>query len=73
MVKINVGGKRRPLLLKKIRDDLYVTNPMSFDEALSDVGLIRIDPDHNIIDKIIPSVSETPDEGKMKFQYLSSN
>jgi hypothetical protein len=46
MVKINVGGKRRPLLLKKIRDDLYVTNPMSFDEAPSEV---EVTPDEGKI------------------------
>jgi hypothetical protein len=70
MVKINVGGKRRHLFLKKIRDDLYVTNPMSFDEAPSEVKMTRTDNNHKSIDTKIPSVSET-DEGKMKFQHLN--
>jgi hypothetical protein len=72
MVKINVGGKRRPFFLKKIRDDLYVTNPMSFDEALPDVGLIRTDDNHKSIDTKISSVSKTP-EGTMIFQHLNLN
>jgi hypothetical protein len=42
MVKINLRGKRRPFFLKKIRDDLYVTNPVLFDEAQPDVGLIGL-------------------------------
>ncbi len=69
ILKVNVGGKRRYLLLKKIRDDLYVTNPMSFDEAPSNVGVIGMDPDQERFDENIPSVLET-DEGKMKFSFV---
>jgi hypothetical protein len=71
MVKINLGGKRRPYLLKKIKNDLYVTNPMSFDEAPSDVGVKGTDPDHKSIDEIIPPVSK-PDERKIIFHYRFS-
>jgi hypothetical protein len=68
MVKINVGGKRRPYLLKKIKNDLYVTNPTSFDEAPSNVGVIGMDPNRKTIDKIIPKVSKI-DERKIIFHY----
>jgi hypothetical protein len=69
MVKVNQGGKRRPLFLKKIRDDLYVTNPMSFDETQPNVGLVGTDPDQESFDENIPSVLKNPDEGKSIFHY----
>jgi hypothetical protein len=54
--------------LRKIRNDLFVTDPVSLDKAPSEVRLLGTDPEQKSFEKIIPALPN-PNKRKITFHY----
>jgi hypothetical protein len=68
-VKIYEDGQvARSLPLKKIKEDIYVTDPVSLDVVTSEVRLLGTDPEQKSFEKIIPALSN-PNKRKITFHY----
>jgi hypothetical protein len=67
MIKFHQDGRGiRYLLLRKIRNDLYVTKSVPFDVTPFMVELLGNNPKNETFEETIPAVSQT-EGSKMKF------
>jgi hypothetical protein len=60
------GREIRSLLLRKIRNDLYVTDPVSFEERSFKVGFSGTDSEHKSFERIVSTVLNS---GKSKIRF----